>query len=344
MLHLRACFGARFAPVVLAAVVLCAPLSVRAQAATADDQLYRTTIDDAVREFDASHWEEARALFKRANELSPNARTLRGMGMAAFELRMYVQAIRELDAALRETRKPLEGDMRTSVQQLKEKAREFVGRVQLVLEPPEAKVLIDGKEPQLEPDGTLLLDVGTHVISATAGGYKPSNLRLNIEGGMDEAVRVPLEPLLAMQAGVPAIDADHPPPVSSETAPSKPPPPKIEDNHFDTYGWIALAGAGAFGATSAITFFAIGGNKYDKLKKQCNTHCTDQEIDDAGVKTMDTLSTVFLVAASAAAVTSAVFFLLDNGSEVEASEHARASRPKVAFAVAPNGVALAGRF
>lgn len=339
MLHLRSIFG-----LLVLGALMCAPLAVHAQAAAADEQLYRTTIDDAVREFAAGHWEEARALFKRAHELSPNARTLRGMGMAAFELRMYVQAIRELDAALRETRKPLEGEMRVSVQQLKEKAREFVGRVQLVLEPPEAKVLIDGKEPQLEPDGTLLLDLGTHVISATANGYKPTNMRLNVEGGMDEALRVPLEPLLAVQAGVPAIDPDHPQPATPEPTQAAPPPPKVEDNHFRTYGWIALAGAAAFGGASAITFFAVGGSKYDNLKKQCGTTCTDQEIDDSGVKTMDTLSTVFLVAASAAAVTSATFFLLDNGSEAEASAHARADRAHVAFAVAPNGVALAGRF
>jgi hypothetical protein len=170
-------------------------------------------------------------------------------------------------------------------------------------------------------------------------------MRLNIEGGMDEALRVPLEPLLAVQAGVPAIDTDHPQPANPEATPSQPPPPKVEDNHFRTYGWIALAGAGAFGAASAVTFFAVGGSKYNELKKQCGTMCTDQEIDDSGVKTMDTLSTVFLVAASAAAVTSAAFFLLDNGSEAEASAaHARAARPHVAFAVAPNGVALAGRF
>jgi hypothetical protein len=320
---------------------LCLPRPLRAQVA-AEDPAYRATIDDAVREFDAGHWEEARALFKRAHELSPNARTLRGMGMAAYELRMYVQAIRELDAALRDTRKPLEGEMRTSVQQLMEKAREFVGRVQLVLEPAQAKVLIDGKEPQLEADGTLLLDVGTHVISASADGYKPSNLRLSVEGGMDESVRVPLEPLLAVQASVPAIDVDHPAPAQPEAAaPAQPPPPKISDNHLRTFGWVALAGAAAFGVASAVTYYGIGDSRYSKLKSTCSPGCSDKQV--SGLQTMDTLSTVFLVAASAAAVTSGVLFLLDNGSKAAASEHAQAAA-RVSFVVAPTGVAALGRF
>jgi opacity protein-like surface antigen len=319
-----------------------APADSAAQNTAANDQAYRVTIDDAVREFDAGHWEEARALFKRANELSPNARTLRGMGMAAFELRMYVQAIRELDAALRETRKPLAGEMRASVEQLKVKAREFVGRVQLVLEPPEAKVLVDGKEPQLEPDGTVLLDVGTHVIAATADGYKSTNLRLGVEGGMDEAVRVPLEPLLAMQTSVPAMDPDHPPPLTPEAATETKPPPKAEDSHLDTIGWITLAAAAGFGVASGVTYFVVGGSKYDHLKTTCHTQCSDQKINASGIRTMDTLSTVFLVTASAAAVTSGVLFLIYSSSEQAPA--AQAEAPHVSLAVAPTGMTLRGQF
>src|SRR5262245_44240118 len=76
----------------------------QAQASGGDAAAYRSAVDDAVSEFAAGRFEEARALFKRAHQLSPNARTLRGLGMTAFELRAYVQAIRELRAALADTR------------------------------------------------------------------------------------------------------------------------------------------------------------------------------------------------------------------------------------------------
>src|SRR6188508_389327 len=100
MVRLLGCFA------VLLTARLVLPGGASAQAA--DDAAYRASVDEAVAEFSAGHWEEARTLFKRAHERQPNARTLRGMGMAAFEMRMYVTAIRELEAALRDARKPLD--------------------------------------------------------------------------------------------------------------------------------------------------------------------------------------------------------------------------------------------
>jgi hypothetical protein len=336
--------------------VLAAGLCIvpRGYAQAADPPAYRATIDDAVREFASGHWEEARALFKRAHELSPNARTLRGMGMAAFELRMYTQAIRELDAALRDTRKPLEGDLRAQVTQLMDKSREFVGRVELVLEPKDAKALIDGKPPELEPDGSVLLDVGTHVISASADGYKPTNLRLAVEGGMDQSVRVPLEPLLAMQAAVPAIDPNHPPTPTPEAQPSPAPVAQVDTGkggHLATYAWITLAGAAAFGIAGGITHFVIGQGQYDDIKtrkkNECEPSCTREQVDlyvdESGVKTSDTLATVFFVAAGAFAATTIVLFAID-ASSGKSDTQASAAQPQVALAVSPAGMSLRGQF
>ena len=72
---------------------------------TRDD--YRALVKQAVREFEASNWPEAFALFKRAHELEPSARTLRGIGLAAYEMRDYVQSIGYLQTALEDQRRPL---------------------------------------------------------------------------------------------------------------------------------------------------------------------------------------------------------------------------------------------
>jgi hypothetical protein len=320
-------------------------LAVTAQVAAAQDSgdaAYRAAIDDAVQEFSAGHWGEARVLFKRAHELSPNARTLRGMGMAAFEMRLYVQAIRELEAALRDTRKPLDGELRAHVQKLIAKASEFVGRVQPAVEPPTAKLLIDGREPVLEPDGGVLLDVGTHVISATLDGYKPSNVRLSVEGGSDQVVRVPLEPLLTSAPSVPAIDPSRPPvqpePTAAEPAQPKPtaPPVPAEDSPLDTYAWIALVGAAASGVTAGVLYFAVGDSQYSELESSCGTSCSDREISDSGIETTDALTNVFLGLALVGALTSGVLFAVDASDE---DEH-----DSLAIDAGPSGVALRGRF
>lgn len=73
---------------------------------------YRGVVMHAVSEFDAGRSAEARALFLRAHELWPSARTLRTLGMTAFDLRMYPRALEELQGALDDARRPLPDDQR----------------------------------------------------------------------------------------------------------------------------------------------------------------------------------------------------------------------------------------
>ena len=154
---------------------------------------YENAIAQAVAEFGAGRWEEARALFKRAHQIEPNARTLRGMGMTAFELRMYVVALRELEAAVQDTRKPLTEAQRRSAQALIERTNAFVGRHQLVLEPAHAKPYVDGQPVQFEPGAVVLLDIGEHELRVVADGYRTATRRLRVEGGQRAVLRVTLE-------------------------------------------------------------------------------------------------------------------------------------------------------
>jgi len=73
-------------------------------------------------------WQEARALFQQAHEEYPNARTLRGIGMAAFEMRDYVGAYRALMQALASEERPLTRRQRRATQALLEETRAFIGR------------------------------------------------------------------------------------------------------------------------------------------------------------------------------------------------------------------------
>lgn len=327
----------------LAQCVMVPASPVRAQ--DADPPAYRGTIEDAVSEFSAGRYEEARALFKRAHELSPNARTLRGMGMTAYELRMYVQALRELGAALQETRKPLDANLRANVEGLLAKARAFVGRVEPQLEPKEAKLLVDGKPPELEPDGTLLLDAGTHVLSATADGHKPVSVRIAIEGGSNQSLRLPLEPLPQLAGGVPALDpnaseAAQPEPAEAPAAATAAPAtePRREDqgSTYQTFAWITLVGAVGFGAASGA-FWLIGDGQYEDVEADCAPICSEQKIDDSGVATSDLLTTVFLGAALASGVASGVLFVLAAGDDGAESGQASAR-----LEVGPLGVRVRG--
>jgi tetratricopeptide (TPR) repeat protein len=326
-------------------ILLLAAISVlpRGASAQADDSAYRATVDEAVREFSAGRYEEARALFKRAHGLSPNARTLRGLGMTAFELRAYVQSIRELQAALDDKRKPLEGDLRLKVEGLLDKARKFVGVLRLELDPKNASVLVDGKPPAFEKNGSLLLDAGTHVISATAPEHKATNVRVLVEGDTDQTVRVPLESTAFQQSMIAPIDAEQ---VANEreqqdaAVPVAPPDVEEDSGRSATQAWAigTLIGAGTFGATAAIFWF-LGDGQYQDLKENCAPGCSDAQIDDSGVKTSDLLTNVFLGLSAVSLATSGVLFIVDSGDSGESSDGASAQ-----LRIGPLGASVSGSF
>jgi hypothetical protein len=329
------------------------------------DAAYRAVVDDAVTEFSAGRFEEARALFQRAHELSPNARSLRGLGMTAFELRSYVQAISELRAALADQRKPLTGELRRNAQELIEKARKFVGAIRIVKEPQSASVLIDGKPFKPQPDGSLLLDAGTHVVAATAPEHKTSNVRVLVEGGSEQTVYVTLESLKIQQSMIAPIDAQEiasrpasrEEPVQPVVAPATSAPE--QDTSVRTWAIGTLIGAGVFGSTAAI-FWLLGNGQESELEMSCAPSCSDMQLDDSGLRTSDLLTNVFLGLGAASAVASGVLFIVaatgsdeaapssTSGSASTTSGSAsRAShpvRPRAALRIGPLGASVTGSF
>jgi hypothetical protein len=168
-----------------------APLA-RESAPSDEPASYRKTIEEAVREFEARNYAEARALFEQAHALYPNARTERGMGFAEFELRHYGQGIVHLEAALSSTTKPLTAELRRETEELLERAKGFVAYVRVDAKPASAAVLIDGVTVELPAGEPLMLEVGDHMIEARAPGYTPERRKLNLRGGEEQQLTLVL--------------------------------------------------------------------------------------------------------------------------------------------------------
>jgi hypothetical protein len=148
-----------------------------------ENRQYTSLLEEAVSEYDARRYEEARALFRKAHEIAPNARTLRGIGMASFELREYVEALRALEGALSNKRRPLTSTQRQQVQGLAERSRAFVGRFFVKLVPKDAVLHIDAAPAVFEDDGSVLLSFGRHLLSAEASGRGAESREVNVIGG-----------------------------------------------------------------------------------------------------------------------------------------------------------------
>jgi hypothetical protein len=317
--------------VVLVVLGLC--LAAPAAHVLAEDN-YQSVVAEAIAEFQRQNWVEARALFKRAHEISPNARTLRGAGNAAFEAKMYVDAYQDLSAALESKVKPLTPAQRTEVQRNLARARTYISRLRVEAEPSDAELSIDGK-PVVMEDGALLLDPGVHELSVRAAGHEPASQRVDAEPGEQREIRVELRPVqeTSIATATPAITPAQVEIKADDAKPSGP--------NFGAWPWVAAGAALVLGGTGVGLHFASSA-AVTQVEQACPVgKCTlseiNKRIDDGHIKTFDALAVVSWSLAGAAAVTSTVLFVLNRSSRTE-------TQPATALRVGPASVAIAGRF
>jgi tetratricopeptide (TPR) repeat protein len=262
-------------------------------------------------EFDAGRWNEARALFVRAHELWPSARSLRTLGMTAYELRNYAQALTELQAALDDPRRALDPDERAQVSVLIEQTRAFVGRYRVRLSPADAALMVDNAPRALGPEGVLVLEVGTHELVARAEGREPMRRRLDVQGREDAEIELTLAPTADAQVAAPATPSVLTPEPSAE--------PKAEGGSR-LWTWIVGGTAVALGATSAGLWLASE-SKYDKLRDKCDkTPCERGTTDTSSIATLETAHQVTLGLALTAGVGALVLYFVEGDSDEHQAE------------------------
>ena len=201
------------------ALLVAASLTPQGVSAQATPE-YDTAIRQGLAEFEAGRWSEARALFQRALELYPNARVLRGLGMAAFEMRDYVASIGALREALEHAELPLSPQQRVQVEDLLQRSLVFVGRMQFTIDPEGATLLIDGAEP-VWLDGLVLVNEGSRHVRVSHDGYRPETFRRDVTSGQTIQVEVSLvldEPTRPVMAATETTPARSPLPVVGWTA------------------------------------------------------------------------------------------------------------------------------
>ena len=253
----------------LVSVGVCGALASQVRAQSSD---YEDAIDQAVAEFQAGHWHEARTLFERAHALAPSARTLRGLGIVAFELRHYARSARLLQQALEDTRQPLTQALQAQTRELVQRAIGFVGRYRIALQPPDAMLSVDGAKAQLEPDGSLWLDPGEHTLRARAPGHREAVQELDVRGGEQLELTLALEPLRQPPAaqGSPALQE----PASKPPAPA----PQAGQSQSSLLPSILALSVGGLGLG---TFAVLGGLAMAEdadLEQSCSPSCTDDRI------------------------------------------------------------------
>ncbi len=311
----------------LSAAVALVLLTFCAQASAQNTKEYDDTIARAVAEFDHGNWEEARVLFRRAHDANPNARTWRSLGVTAFELRRYVDAIAELEASLADPRKPLTTKQRSEVEGLLTRAREFVSVYRVKISPADAEVLVDGKVVTLT-DGKLFLDPGQHTVVVRAGGYRERREDLSVAAGVQDELSLELsvagetETTNVQPAAGPL--AAQPQPESAEAAPARGRRPRI-------WTWV-LAGTAVAVAGAAVGTGVAARGKLDDYKK-CETKCG--AIQKSGERLQLITNLTFGVSGAVLAGAVLAFFLEDRSDTTQRA---------TTVSIGPDGVGLSQRF
>jgi tetratricopeptide (TPR) repeat protein len=171
--------------------------SAEAQALTAEPAGYRAVVDEALTEYESHNFAEARSLFAKAASIYPSARALRGLGMTEFELRNYSESAANLEQALAATTQRLEGELRNETERLLARARGFIARLTLELEPATTHVLVNDAAVQLGAEHRLELGVGDYKLEFRADGYVPERREQKVRGGEELTLKVTLRPEVA---------------------------------------------------------------------------------------------------------------------------------------------------
>jgi hypothetical protein len=174
-------------------------------ATTSTSTDYDKLLDRAVEAFDAKDYLKAREFFEQAYVIRPNARVLRGLGISALHLERFGVAKRELTEALREQQHPLTANQREGVTELLSWMRVNLGTLQLLLEPIDAQVVLDGKPVE---ETQLVLKPGAHHVRVGFDGFTAQEHTVQMAAGQDYTLRVRLVSKTADSAQTAAISAE----------------------------------------------------------------------------------------------------------------------------------------
>lgn len=178
------------------------PASERPEA-SAPHGNYDQLLDRAVEAFGEEDFARARELFEQAYALKPNARVLRGLGIASLRLQRYVEAKRALSASLTNGAQPLTASQREEVSQLLTWMETNLGTLHLQWvegAPRGHELLVDGAVQRGRP---LLLGPGTHRLVVRSPGYETQVRSVEIVAGEAQTLT------LAPRANKPAKSASN---------------------------------------------------------------------------------------------------------------------------------------
>lgn len=129
------------------------------------------------------HWADALEHFRRSWELAERPNTMFNIAYASHRLGRFREAIAALDEYLARTEGEL-SERREEAVQLRGEALASLVELRVLIEPPEARLLVDGElDPGIGPVRRIVLDPGRHVLRASAPGRDEASVTISVLAG-----------------------------------------------------------------------------------------------------------------------------------------------------------------
>lgn len=294
---------------------------------------YEVALDRALTAHAAGDDAQAWQAMQEAHALEPSARTLRGLGIIAQAQGRDVDAVVALQQALSSTARPLTPELRAAVDELLARVLSRLARLRLEIEPSDAAVLVDEREPVWSAERELLLRPGHHRVTVFAQA-RTTALDVELTAGAVESLRV----VLAEPASSAAPEAAAPPKAGAATRAAMRAPwsGAVRSSAWSAAGALAVGGA-ALWLTAWRRFDGVAADCRAELAGGCTEPQARERFDGAHVRPLS----------RAAAVTSALGgAMLIGALSLELSRtparDVSSTRGALRLAISPHGLALTG--
>ncbi len=218
-------------------------------AAAADDAKMseaKERYDRGIKLFDEGRFELAAIEFQRAYDLAPSYRILYNIGETQFQRGKYSEAVKTLEAYLKEGASEIPGKRRLEVENDLDKLRTRVAFLTVTSALADAEVLIDDVKVGKAPLQAFMVDAGTHRITVQKEGFRPKTEQVVLAGKDQKTL---------------AIDPSK---EGINTTIIK------EKEGIPAYVWISWGVTLAFGAGTAVTGILANGAASDVVTEQKN--------------------------------------------------------------------------
>lgn len=249
-----------FANVSLAAPPTPAAPATTAPAAGADDAKMseaKERYDRGIKLFDEGRFELAAIEFQRAYDLAPSYRILYNIGETQFQRGKYSEAVKTLEAYLKEGGSEVPGKRRLEVENDLDKLRTRVASLTVTSALAGAEVLIDDVKVGVVPLQSFMVDAGTHRITVQKEGFRPKTEQVILAGKDQKTLSIDPSKeginttIIKEKEGIPA------------------------------YVWISWGVTLAFGAGTAVTGILANGAANDLNDAKVNLEAERKRVQDA---------------------------------------------------------------